>query len=680
MHNEDYNLPEGFQESVNIAETMDEDTLDELGSGLKEQVQTDIDSRKEWLEDNDKWMKLVTQVIEAKSYPWPGAANIKFPLISTAAVQFHARAFPALLGNSKPVKAKVIGRDPDGMKAARAERVSTLMSYQVLEQMEGWVDDMDRLLFLVPIVGSLYKKSYYSETKKRNVSELINPRDFIINYDAMDIKDARKTHRIWKLPNTIKEFQLRGLYREFDGDDTVQMSKTKSETADEIQGKNNPGTVDDYSLQELWEVHVLLDMDDDGYKEPYICTLRAEDGKVMRIVANYSEETTEVIEDKIVAIEAIEYFTHFFFLPDPESKTHGLGFGTMIGPINEAVNTILNQLTDAGHLSTLGGGFLSRGVRVKGGALKFKPAEWKTINATGDDLRKGIFPLPTKEPSNVLFQLLGLLIDSGKDLSSVQDIMVGRNPGQNQPYSTSKEVIEQGMKVFNGIYKRLYRALTSEFKKLYKLNQAHPDVETYMGVLDADGQGVEEASDKFGKDKVLGMLSRDFTAKGIDIIPTAEPDMIAEMQKVQRGHSLLEKMAAGMRLNMQEVTRRVLEAEGHEDIAVLMKVPKPTPPPDVMLEMKKFEHQKQMDGLSTKLEALKVNAEVLNLNMDAELKMAQAQNESIEGLHAQFMAQKKATQDEYADVTKRLKVLIDGRKNAAAGEQARSDTGGGVTK
>ena len=662
-----YDLPEGFATSTNIANDLDEDILDSLGANLKHQIDTDINSRKEWLERNDKWMELVTQVIEEKTYPWPGAANIKFPLISTAAVQFHARAFPSLLGNSKPVKARIIGRDPNGLKAERAERVSTYMSYQILEGMEGWVDDMDRLLFIVPIIGSLYKKTYYSEVKKKVVSELIHPRDFIINYDAIELKDARKTHRLWKLPNTIKELQNRELYREFDGDDVFLPPQTHSDTKDKIGGLNNPGYQDDYSLQEIFEVHCLLDLDEDGYKEPYICTLRANDGKIYRLVANYSEEDMEMEGERVIAIAPKDYFTHYFFLPDPESKTHGIGFGTMVGPINEAVNTILNQLTDAGHLATLQAGFLSRGIRMKGGAVKFKPGEWKTINNTGDDLKKGIFPLPTKEPSATLFQLLGLLIDAGKDLSSVQDLMVGRNPGQNQPYSTSQMVMEQGMKVFNGIYKRLYRSMSSEFKKIYTLNQKYPDVLTYKNVLDMDGQEIDEAEKAFGPEGVLKFLQADFESSDIDIIPTAEPDMIAEMQKIMRSNSLLEKMAAKLPLNIKEVTKRILEAEGHEDIKSLMEVPKPQPPPDIMLKMAELEHKKQTDGLEGWLKKIVAEADVGKTNMETQLLLLQAQNESTDGLHAQYIKQQEVVAKEFDLVTKRLKVLIDGRKDNQAG-------------
>jgi chaperonin GroES len=678
----------------NIADLMDEHTLDTLGADLKQQVEDDIESRSEWLERNDRWMELVTQVMEDKNYPWPDASNIKFPLIATAAIQFHARAYPSLLGNNKPVKCRVVGRDKNNLKAERAYRVSTFMSYQVTDGMETWMEDMDRLLFLVPIIGSIYKKTYYSEQKQQNVSELIHPRDLIINYDALDIKDARKTHRLWKLPNTIKEMQLRGLYREFDEEEAqIDPPKTHSEPRDKAQGLTNPGKADDYSLQEIYEVHCLLDLDEDGYKEPYVCTIRESDGKVYRLVANYDDENMEYQGDKLVAIKSKDYFTHYFFLPDPESKTHGIGFGTMVGPINEAVNTIINQLTDSGHLHTLGGGFLSRGIRMKGGAVKFKPGEWKTVNATGDDLRKGIVPLPTKEPSSVLFQMLGMLIDAGKDLSSVQDLMVGRNPGQNQPYSTTQAVMEQGMKVFNGIYKRLYRSMTNEFKKLYRLNREHPDVATYMNVLDADGMDVEEAKSApslqpgpdgqptpsgppMGIEGVLQFLADDFKASDIDIVPTAEPDMVAEMEKMMKANSLMQHRANGVPLNVEAVTRRVLEAEGHENVQELMQAPPPQIPPEVQLEQQRFEHQKQMDGLKARLDQLRTEAEVQMMTMDAMLKMAQARKESTDGLHAQFIAQQKQTKDEFEAVTKRLKVLIDGKNNQQAGEQAEGSTGG----
>ena len=438
------NSTQGVQRLINISELLDDEKLDEIGAMLLTDVQQDIVSRAEWLENVEKFVTLCTQVMEDKSFPWPNASNIKYPLLSVAAVQFHARAFPALLGNSSPVQSKVIGGDPDGTKANRGGRVSTYMSWQVLHDMDEWLDDMDRGLLLLPLLGAFYKKTYYSPKLKKVVSELVHPRDLITNYDARDFENCRKTHRIWKTPNEIRELQLRGVYREFEGDDVFQAPKVASEARDKTQGLNNSGRQDDYALQELYEVHCLLDLDEDGYKEPYIVTIREEDGKVFRLVEGYNQSDLEEDDGKIIAIKPKKYFTPYFFMPDPESKTHGIGFGTMLGPLNEATNTIINQLTDAGTLSNLQSGFLSRGIRMQGGNARFSPGEWKQVNATGDDLRKGIFPMPVREPSNVLFQLLGMLVDAGKDLSSVQDLMVGRNPGQNQPFSTSQMVMEQG--------------------------------------------------------------------------------------------------------------------------------------------------------------------------------------------------------------------------------------------
>ena len=671
-----HNLPDQFHLSNNICELLDVAVLGNMGASLKQQIQTDINSRQAWLDQNDQWMELVTQVLEEKTYPWPKASNIKFPLISTAAIQFHARSFPALFGTNRPIRCRIIGRDKANLKAERAERLSIFLSYQLMEGMEDWVGDMDRLLFILPIIGSLYKKSYYNEAKRAIVSELIHPRDLIINYDALDIKQARKTHRLWQLPNTIVEMQNRGLYRTIPNEDTysIQPTKTHSEPRDKQQGLANPSIADDYSLQELYEVHCLLDLDDDGYKEPYVATLRAHDGVIYRLVANYNEAEIERNGQEIVAISPKDYFTHYFFLPDPESKTHGIGFGTMIGPVNVAVNTMINILTDSGHLHSLGGGFLSRGIRLKGGDIKFRPGEYKTVNTTGDDLRKGVFPLPTKEPSMVLFQLLGLLIESGKDLASVQDQMVGRTPGQNTPFSTTQAVMEQGMKVFNGIYKRIYRSMTYEFKKIYALNREFPDVAAYTEVLDMAGMEATEAAQQpsaatgqpRGMEAVLEFLGKDFSAKDLDVIPTAEPDMLAEMQKIMRANSLLEKRAQGIPLNVAEVTRRILEAEGHEDIKSLMDMPPPQMPPDIQLDREKFEHQKEVDGMKLKLEQLLTMAQIGKLGMEAQLTLAKANNEEIAGLHSQFMAEQKQITDEYEQITRRIQVLQSGqnRKNA----------------
>lgn len=655
------NAPDGLKRMINLSDLMEEDELDALGNVLREEVITDIASRKEWLERVETWVELATQVTDNKSYPWPGASNIKYPLLQTAAIQFHARAFPALLGNTTPVRGKVIGRDKDGVKANRANRVGTYMSYQILHEMKGWVDDMDRALLVLPLLGAIYKKTYYNPATMSPVSEMIHPRDFIINYDARDFKNSRKTHRLWKTPNEIKENQNRGIYREFEGDDVFEPPKTASQARDATNGLTNPGKQDPYTLQELYEVHCLLDLDEDGYREPYIVTLRESDGKIYRITEGFNEKDVEFEDEEekdVVAITPKAYFTPYFFMPDPESKTHGLGFGTMVGPINEAVNTIINQLTDAGTLSNLQGGFLGRGIRMKGGAMSFSPGEWKTTNNTGEDLRKSIFPMPVREPSNVLFQLLGMLVESGKDLTSVQDLMVGRNPGQNQPFSTSQMVMEQGLKVFNGIYKRIYRAMTEEFKLLFDVNIDHPNLQKYMNVLDDGGMEVQQAMEESGPQAVLAFLAKDWTHEGVDILPTAEPDMVAEVQRAMKAEALMTKVEMGLPINPQVALRRMLEAEQHEDIEELLQMPEEPPDPEVELKNKELD----LRQAELEIKAQVAEAEVMLKETQAEVLISESESKDTERLHSQFIKEKEGRRKEFEALTGRLKEIANANK------------------
>lgn len=591
-----------LQETLNLAKQYDEEELDEIGQKLVEYFDEDLASREDWETQNDEWMKLASQLIENKSYPWENAANVKYPLLSTAALQFHARAYPALVNDSNLVKVKTYGRDIDGSKAGKASRIGQFMSYQLLEEMDEWQEDMDRLLYLVPILGLAYKKSYYSPSKMRNVSELVLPRDLIINYHADNFERATKTHRIWMDQNELLEYQRAGIF--LDIDIPNPQYREHEGIADDIL-KIQPVDREEDLPYEILECHTWWDLDDDGYKEPYTITVDHDSKKVLRIVARYATDsvTSNPVTGEIIKIDPIEHFTMFPFLPNPESKIYTLGFGSLLGPLNKAVNTLTNQLIDAGTLANLQGGFLGKGVRARGGVIKFKPGHWQQVQSTGDDLKKGIFPLPVKEPSNVLFQLLGMLIQSGERLASVKDIMVGENPGQNQPYATTVAVLEQGLKVFVGIYKRLYRALGKEYKKLFRLNFVFLDENKYFNLLDT------------GDTASVGR--EDFDPSNYDVSPNSDPNIVSEAQKMMKAQSLLQKMAAGLPLNPVLVTRQVLEAEGHEDIEELMQAPPPQPDFETKLKMDEFQHRSH-------LEALEFDLKVANTQYEAMKDFAQA--------------------------------------------------------
>ena len=575
---------------INICELISEEERENMGDALHREIKDDLASRAGWESSIDEYLELAKQLTKGKSYPWPNASNVKFPILSLASIQFHAETFPALLGKPNVVKTRKIG-EADPVKTDRGDRVARFMSVQVTELMEDWLDEMDRLFLILPILGMAYKKTFYDSSHGIQ-SILVHPRDLIVNYYADNFELATKTHRLFRTENQVRELQSDGTYRK------VDLSKPQEfkfpGTRDEAQGLSATG-VD--APHELYEAHCWYDLDDDGYKEPYIVTLSATSREVLRIVARW-ETPMSVSYDgdgDVGKISPEEYFTVFKFIPDPDSAIYGLGFGQLIGPTNEAANTIINQLLDAGHNSVLQSGFIGKGVRInRGGVLRFKPGEWKLLQSSGDDLRRNIVHLPAKEPSAVLFQLLGLLIESARDLTSVSDMMQGKSPGQNQPYATTQKVLEQGLKVFNEIYKRIFRALKREYKKIYVLDYKYLGAEEYQEILDTNA-----------------FPDRDFTRDNTDVVPAADPDMVAEIEKIMRAVALEASAAAGAPLNKAVVLRRKLEAEGHENIDELLEMPQPQPSFEQQLEQAKFQHEMQMDHANLELTALKTTEQAM---------------------------------------------------------------------
>lgn len=551
-------------ESLNLVEDMEDDTKTDIASKLVEWFDQDEGSRTEWVKRTDQWTKLAVQVVEKKSFPWTDAANVKYPMLTTAAMQFAARAYPALVPGPNLVKSIVVGKDPEGRHAEAAERIGKHMSYQLLYEMKGWEEDMDRLCIILPILGCVFKKTYYDSLKKNNVSELIHPKDLVIDYYAKSIDSAtRVTHKIELTNNQIYERIAGGVFSEFQYNQAN--SSVDNKTKNKINGLSEP-SYSPATPHLFLEVHTWWDLDEDGYDEPYIFTIHYESRTLVRAVARFDSKGI-VLNDKnkIIKIEPIEYFTKFGFIPNPDGSIYDLGFGLLLGGINETVNTLTNQLLDSGTLNNLQAGFLGKGLRVRAGNSRFQPGEWKPVDFTGDDIKKHIFALPTKEPSETLFKLLETLVTSGKELASVSEIFVGKMPGQNTPATTTMATIEQGMKVFTAIYKRVYRSLNQEYAKLYRLNSVHLDEEDYFTVNGMEG-GPEQAA----------IYATDYSEE-ITVKPNADPNVVSDTQKLLKAQSLQELMALGT-LNPAEVTKRILEAQDQPNIQALMQTEPPPPP------------------------------------------------------------------------------------------------------
>lgn len=581
-------------ESKNIAEKLDEEKLIKIGDDVVNGYNKDEQSREGWLKNIDLYLKQALQVVEKKTFPWPNASNIKLPLISVAAMQFAARAYPSLVpADGKVVRVKTIGSDPQGMKAERAYRIATHMSYQLMHESDEWETDMDRLLVILPIVGLAYKKTYWDSAKKKNRSCLVHPFNLVVNYWASSLEDAERITQIYYFSERqVVSKKKQGWYLDIDLGTPNQGAL--SDVEDVRKDTSQPG-LDETTPYKILEQHTYLDLDNDGLREPYVVTVDFSTRKVLRIAASYVPENVITNEDgKVIEIEPIRYFTKFPCIPNPDGSFYDIGFGHLLGSINDSANTIVNQLVDSGTLNNLQSGFIGKSLRIKMSDTKFVPGEWKSVNSTADDIKKGVFPLPTKEPSNVLFQLLGMLIQQSKELASVAEIFVGKMPGQNTPAYTTKETVEQGMKLFTAIYKRIYNSLTKEFRKLYKLNKVYLDPQQEISVID------------------MTIEQSDYEGPEDDVIPAADPMASSKTEKEQKAMALMQIMQIGT-LNPMEVTKRILEAMEEPNIEALLMQPQPSPEQQKMqqeMQMKQQDSQMKQQESAAKLEIEKLKAQL----------------------------------------------------------------------
>jgi len=489
------------------------------------------------------------------------------------------------------------------------------MSYQLLDEMDSWEEEMDKLLIMLPIVGTMFKKTYWDPLKETNCSHVVMPKNLVVNYWARSLKDAERISEVLEVsPRKVKERQQSGLWLDVDLGRAPQPSNNKA----------SPAAVDETTPYIFIEQHTFLDLDDDGYKEPYIVTFHKESKKVMRIVARFDDSTISMdAKGNIRKIDPIQYYTKFGFIPNPDGGFYDIGFGVLLGPLNESVNTVINQLLDAGHLSTLQAGFIGKGLRLRMGDTRFTPGEWKAVNSSGSDLKQQIVPLPAKEPSNVLFQLMGSLITSGKELASVAEIFVGKMPGQNTPATTTMATIEQGMKVFTAVYKRLYRSLTEEFIKLARLNNLYLNPQTYVDVVDME----------IGPDA--------FDVSQHKIIPGADPTAVSQTERLMKAQGLLELLPTGV-LDPVKVVMRVLEAQEQpnwQDVMnpqVAQSGQIPQKPDPKMLEMQmKGQLEQQKIGMQSQAQQQRMALEAQDKQVQLAMKK---QEHALEMQHKLDMA------------------------------------------
>lgn len=561
-------------DSDNLAEDMDEEELKRIGNRVVDDWMIDEESRKEWLEQNKEAIDLAKQKKQDKTFPWPGAANVKLPIIADAAIKFAARAYGEIVRDDQVVKGKVVGPDQQGRKRAQAERVGKFMSWQLTQQMCEWEDDTDRLLHILPVVGHVFRKVYYDPRIKRNKSELILPDKLCVNAYAENLESARRITHILENThkNVVVSMQRSGVWLD------VDLDKLSAEPTDKEPEEEKYYT--------FLEQHKWLDLDDDGYEEPYVVTVEKESRQVVRIIARYEESgIKENLKGKIQDVKPCQYFADYKFIPSFDGGYYHVGFGALLAPLNETANSIFNMLLDAGAMSNTGGGFLSKEIKLVSGVYRFSPNEWKKTMATSDQLDKGVVPLPVREPSAVLFNLLGMVMELCKDLASVKDVLAGDAPGANTPATTTMALISEAKQSLNAIYKRIYRSMKNEFSILFDLNHRYADEEEYYRVLDEDAL----------------VYRADFDKESCDVIPMADPTMSSDMQRMAQAEAL-GSFAGQPGINLRAIQTRQLQALKltKQEIDEILPEEDPSAPPPP-------------------------NPEIMKLQQAAEFKVAEAQ-------------------------------------------------------
>ena len=582
-----FKLTEAVCKKANIAPMFNAEDLATIGHTVVKGFEQDLESRSDWEQRYQAAMDLALQLSEGKNTPWANASNVKFPLVTIAAIQWHSRAYPALVNGPDLVKCRVKGPDPSGQKHDRAVRVGKHMSWQLLEEDPSWEEDTDRALIQLPIIGCVFKKSRRHSTENRNTSETVSARNFVLNYHAKSVDSCpRKTEIIPLHKNTILERMRLGAYVDYEGEAwlTGFAPNIKQDTGreDRRTGTTAP-QADEHTPFEVLEQHVLMDLDQDGYAEPYIITVALTSKKVLRIVTGFEWEHVHFVGRKIAYITQLQYYTKYSFIPSPDNGIYDMGFGALLGPLNASVDTIINQLIDAGTLSTCAGGFIGKGLRIRGGDYTVNPFQWNRVDSPGDDITKNLVPFTVREPSNVLFQLLGLLIDYTNRISGSTDIMVGENPGQNTPAQTSQLMAEQGAKISTAIFKRVWRGMKAEFGKLHGLNKLYAE--------DAD----------FGEGDWV--KAEDYQGSSEDIRPAADPNLSSDNARIQLAGAVAQRAQAVAGYDRTKVELNLLRAMKVENIEELFPGPEKQPaPPPLKLLLEQMKDKRELGKVQIRIQ------------------------------------------------------------------------------
>jgi len=526
----------------NLAENMDEGDLQMISEELLQFIQDDITSRKDWERTYKEGLDLLGLRIDERTEPWDGACGVYHPILSESVVKFQSETILETFPASGPVKTKIIGKITREKEEAAA-RVQDDMNYELTEVMVEYRNEHERLLWNLPITGSAFKKVYFDPSLNRQVAMFIPAEDIIVPYGASDLQSSpRVTHRMHKTENQIRKLQVAGFYRDVDLTEPQRNITEIQKKKDEEAGVN---IVDDDRYM-LYEVHVDYDLpgyeDEDGIALPYVITL-ASTGEILSIRRNYLEDD-ETQQKRM-------HFTHYLYIPG--FGFYGFGLIHLVGGFAKSATSILRQLVDAGTLSNLPGGFKSKDLRVKGDDTPIAPGEWRDVDVTGMTIKDSIVPLPYKEPSATLYNLLNTIVEEGRKFASVADLKVGDMSNQ-APVGTTLAILERTLKVMSAVQARVHAAMKQEFKLIAAIVRDYTP-ESYSYEVDAPKKAKQADYDM------------------VDIIPVSDPNASTMAQRVVQYQAALQlaQSAPGI-YDLPQLHRQMLEVLGIKNVAKIIPI------------------------------------------------------------------------------------------------------------
>ena len=550
----------------NLADILPEDAVEPIGNEMVQNYMDYKSSRKEWESAYTSGLDLLGFKYENRTEPFQGASGATHPVLAEAVTQFQAQAYKELLPSDGPVRTQVIGiKNP--ATEQQAQRVKDYMNYLIMDTMKEYESEFDSMLFHLPLAGSTFKKVYYDVPLGRVVSKFVPADELIVPYTATSLDDAEAViHTVKISENELRKQQVNGFYSDVElgppGTDTNgELSKKERELeGTKKTGKNEP-------VYTLLECHVNLDLEGfedvgsdgepTGIKLPYLVTVDEGSRKVLSIRRNYAPDDLKKTK--------IQYFVHFKFLPG--LGFYGFGLIHMIGGLSRTATSALRQLLDAGTLSNLPAGFKQRGVRVRDEASPIQPGEFKDVDAPGGNLRDAFFPLPYKEPSQTLLQLMGVVVGAGQRFAAIADMQVG-DGNQGAAVGTTVALLERGSRVMSAIHKRCYAAMKNEFKLLSKIVSQYLPPEYPYDVV-GGARNIKQA---------------DFDDR-VDVVPVADPNIFSMSQRITLAQTQLQIATSNPQLhNMYQIYRNMYNAIGVKDVDAVLPPPAPTAPMDPSLE------------------------------------------------------------------------------------------------